>query len=446
MVLTFEFNLRREHLPKVMKRNYRKMDLKRLLPLAADLDWGVEEGVEAQWDHIRENLLLLTEECVPLVRCRRAGVPPWWRARVRRAFQRKTVAWKKLQTHGGHLRALQYKRERERAERIRRECKREYEEKLARKAKMNPKAYYGYVRSKKALQEAVACVKGVDGVGAITGKDKADVLASHFEKVHLCDEGQSPPGDLLGTGVDDRMPPIVIDKGHVERLLGTVDPSKSPGPDNIHPAIIRALSSVLAAPLTALYQRSVDDGILPADWKLARVTAIHKGGSREEPGNYRPVSLTPVLLKVLEKVIRGGIVDYVESRNLLSEKQHGFRRRRSCQSNLIVFLDEITRRLDEGKEVEVCYMDFRKAFDSVNHRLLLHKLSVLGIEQRLLVWLRGFLVGRRFFVEVTGEASREVEAISGVPQGSVLGPLLFIIFVDDLARNWRIPASCSPMI
>ena len=142
---------------------------------------------------------------------------------------------------------------------------------------------------------------------------------------------------------------------------------------------------------------------------------------------------------MLEKVLRDSMVHHLTANNLLSAAQHGFRKRKSCLSNLLCFLEEVTDRMDRGLHVEVCYLDFRKAFDAVNHRLLLRKLQAYGVETGTLNWIRAFLTGRTFHVSVEGSLSESAPAISGVPQGSVLGPLLFLVYINDLVSQLRCP-------
>ena len=198
--------------------------------------------------------------------------------------------------------------------------------------------------------------------------------------------------------------------------------SDSSASDGIPGKILKTCANELADAYRLLFQASLNQGVVPDDWKDASVVPLFKKGDRSRAVNYRPVSLTSISSKLLEHIVHSSIMGHLDRFICLTESQHGFRKKRSCETQLISTLDDFSKCLNNQGQTDAILLDFSKAFDKVDHEGLLLKLSHYGIQQSTLAWIRSFLLGRRQHVLVEGATSAPRPVASGVPQGTVLGP------------------------
>ena len=299
--------------------------------------------------------------------------------------------------------------------------------------KVNPKYFYSYVKSKAKVKTKVGPL--YDSKGRLTNKssEMAEILSEQYVKVF------SKPTDTSSTAPPPNssrsIPPIQITKEKFIKAIDELSPSAAAGPDGYPAILLKNCKTVLSEPLVILWKASMESGIVPDILKRSIITPIHKGGSRSTAANYRPIALTSHIIKLFEKILRKHIVQYMNDHNLFNENQHGFRSGRSCLSQLLEHFDTILNIIEDNSNADVIYLDFAKAFDKVDHTIVLNKIKSLGITGQIYNWLESFLCGRFQSVIVNGITSSPQEVKSGVPQGSVLGPLIFLILIGDIDED-----------
>ena len=386
--------------------------------------------VNEAWSVLRESIDTAIAEHVPMKKNRRSDEPRWLDDEMRKKIHAKRQAWSEWKRTGRETERAAYAKTERECKRMIRNKKNAFERLIAKNRKVNPKMYFSYVNSAKKNRGRIGPLKNSDGEFIVNPKEQAETMKDFFSSVFTRSDDESPSKAAINGNCS--LSEFVVTEDQVKMLIDGLKENGAPGPDGFPPSVFKILRDEISTPLMILFQKSLDNGQIPDEWRDANITVIHKKGSRADPGNYRGVSLTSVLGKLLERLVKNEIDSHIEDNGLLKDSQHGFRRGRSTQTNLIEFLNETTKWHDEGKCFDVVYLDFSKAFDVVCHKRLMVKLEAIGVHGKVLKWIKDWISKRRQRVGIDGNYSEWAEVLSSVIQGSVLGGILFDIFIDDI--------------
>ena len=418
---------------------YDKGDYNALRNKARQTDWNSlhDNDINTYANNISNQIVYIAAECIPNKTVRiKPSEPPWITTYIKRYIRKRKRTYKKAKRTNSHQDWQKFKTLRNKTTQIIRDAKQTFYDNIAAKPTSNSissKGWWSILKSflKPNNKASIPPIEDNDQINT-NEHDKANILNSFFQSQSFLDDRYAPLPAVLPTTLESELNTIVLTTDKDESVLKILPVGKATGPNGLSNRILRELSDEISSPYCSLFNQSLDTGDVPSSYKEANLCPVPKKGDLSIVSNYRPISLLNSEDKFIERLIFKHLYNHLRDNNILSSLQSGFIPGDSTVNQLTYLYNVFCQALDSGKELRAVFCDISKAFDRVWHAGLLLKLQAAGVTGKVLAWFKSYLPDRRQRVVIPGGTSDWTSIHAGVPQGSILGPLLFLVYINHI--------------